>query len=317
MRTHAEHEAGASSFEEALRALRTDERNVALPGLLATYVLLVACVLTAAHLDTLWGYLAFAAPIGLLQYRVTLSGHEAVHRTLCFPGWLNETLGVVGQALVGVNFASYRVQHLDHHRATSMAADPDGHIYGTIVNTPRGWRRVVTWTLGTLVELVIKIGQKGIGSIGRAHAQASSVRTLGYSRFCSVLVVLTQSALLLGLWKLTGHPWAYAALWIGPLFVVAVFLNRCRILVEHGLALLLEVPPVARSIPTVDIVPPAWERLVFAPFLFNYHCSHHLFLTVPHYNLPRLRDLLKNHGVTGYHEVEGSYARALARAMRA
>ena len=307
----------SATFEDALRALRTEQRNVALPGLALTYLGLAALLPLAGHLDTARGYALLAVPIGLLQYRVTLSGHEAVHRTLCFPGWLNETLGVLGQALVGVNFASYRVQHLDHHRATTLADDPDGHIYGGIVGAPRGWRRTLTWTLGTLVELVIKIWQKGLGSIGRAHAEAATVRTVAYSRACSVAVLVAQAGLVALCWRLTGRWYGYALLWIGPLFVVAVFLNRSRILVEHGLALLLDVPPVTRSIPTVDIVPPAWERMVFAPFLFNYHCSHHLFLTVPHYNLPKLRALLKQHGVRGHHEVEGSYLQALARAMRA
>ncbi len=309
--------AAPSDFEAELRALRTDARNVALPGLAGTYVALACLVALALRVDAAWAYLLLAAPIGHLQYRVTLSGHEAVHKTLAFPGWLNETLGVVGQSLVGVNFASYRVQHLDHHRATSLAGDPDGHIYGGIIAAERGWRRVATWVFGTFVELAIKIWQKGVGSIGRAHAARESVATRRYSALCSVAVVVTQTALLLGLWRASGHWYAYGAVWIGPLFVVAVFLNRSRILVEHGLPLLDGVPPVARSLPTVDVVPPAWERWLFAPFYFNYHCCHHLYLSVPHYNLPRLRELLRAHGTAGYHEVEGSYVRALRRTMRA
>jgi fatty acid desaturase len=185
------------------------------------------------------------------------------------------------------------------------------------VKAPRGWRRVFTWTFGTFVELAIKIWQKGIGSIGRAHTDAATVKTIGDSRLHSLCVIGAQLSLLVGLGALSGHWWGYFALWIAPLFGVAVFLNRSRILIEHGLALLAGYPAVSRSIPTVDIVPPAWERWIFAPFLFNYHCCHHLYLTVPHYNLPALRALLKEHGVEGYHEVEGSYVQALARAMRA
>lgn len=317
--THAAAPAPAPEvdFETQLRALRTDLRNVALPGLAATYVALLGLVALALRVDVWWSYLLLAAPIGHLQYRVTLSGHEAVHKTLAFPLWLNEALGVVGQALVGVNFASYRVQHLDHHRATTVQTDPDGHIYGGIIAAERGWRRVATWVLGTFVELVIKIWQKGIGSIGRAHGARASVATWRYSLLCSLAVLSTQSALFVGLWLASGQWYAYGVVWIGPLFVVAVFLNRSRILIEHGLPLLKGLPAVARSIPTVDVVPPAWERWIFAPFYFNYHCSHHLHLSVPHYNLPRLRDLLRAHGAAGYYEVEGSYLRSLRRTMQA
>lgn len=305
-----------ADFEVQLRALRTDARNVALPGLAATYVALGGLVALALHVDAWWGYLLLAGPIGHLQYRVTLSGHEAVHKTLAFPLWLNEALGVVGQALVGVNFASYRVQHLDHHRATTLHADPDGHIYGGIIAAERGWRRVATWIFGTFVELAIKIWQKGVGSLGRTHAARASVTTWRYSALCSLAVLTTQAALLAGLWRVSGHWYAYGVVWIGPLFVIAVFLNRTRILVEHGLPLLDGLPPVARSLPTVDVVPPAWERWIFAPFYFNYHCSHHLHLTVPHYNLPRLRELLRARAAAGYYEVEGSYLRAVRRTMR-
>ena len=45
------------------------------------------------------------------------------------------------------------------------------------------------------------------------------------------------------------------------------------------------------GLPTVDVSPPAWQRLVFAPFWFNHHGAHHLFMAVPHYNLPALVEL--------------------------
>ena len=31
-----------------------------------------------------------------------------------------------------------------------------------------------------------------------------------------------------------------------------------------------------------------WERLLIAPNRVNYHLEHHLLMTVPHYNLPRM-----------------------------
>ena len=65
--------------------------------------------------------------MGVLQYRVVISGHEAVHSTLAYPKPLNEALGVAGQSLVGVNFTAYRLQHLDHHRVRTRSDDPDGH----------------------------------------------------------------------------------------------------------------------------------------------------------------------------------------------
>lgn len=303
-----------AGFEQRLRVLRQDLRNDSLPGLLLCWASLAGLLLAAGALP-LAAWALLWVPIGLLQYRIVLSGHEAVHRTLCRPLWLNELLGVAGQSLVGVNFASYRVQHLDHHRAGDIQADPDGHIYGRIIRAPKGVQRWLTWTLGTAVEVLIKIRQKGVASIGgRPDVTPESVQA---SRRHSVYVVLTQLGLIGLTWAITGWFFAYALLWIGPLFTVAVFLNRSRILVEHGLPLLAGVPPCRRGIPTVDVVVPWWEAAIFSPFSFNYHCCHHLYMTVPHHNLPQLRDLLREFAVPDYYEEDSSYLRCITKAMRA
>ncbi|MCB9764455.1 MAG: fatty acid desaturase [Alphaproteobacteria bacterium] len=330
------------AFEAALADLRKDVRNVALPGLAAAYLGLAALLVLPLLVPSPWVFALTWPLIGILQYRVVISGHEAVHFTLCPGKALNEFLGVFGQAIVGVNFAAYRLQHLDHHRARDLASDPDGHIYGGIINTPRGWRRTAVWIGGTFVEILVKIRQKGTGGYGTHRAQKPD--EVSRRRRHTAYVVLAQLTLmaLCGL-VLAGHrgvdllatspltaagawTWAlhgvggYALLWTGPLFTVAVFLNRSRILVEHGLAMILERETNQEfrgvRIPTVDIVPNVVERVVFSPFLFNYHCCHHLFMTVPHYNLPRVRALCREYGIKGYYEVEGSYLSALARTMR-
>lgn len=39
------------------------------------------------------------------------------------------------------------------------------------------------------------------------------------------------------------------------------------------------------------------ERALIAPNGVNYHLEHHLLMTVPHYNLPRLHRMLRDRGV--------------------
>jgi fatty acid desaturase len=311
----------ASSLDDALRALRQDHRNVALPGLFACWVGIFALLLLPRWLGPL--HLLWGLPLlGVLQYRLVISGHEAVHRTLAWPEWLNELLGVAGQAMVGVSFTAYRLQHLDHHRARSLDDDPDGHIYGTVIRAKPGLQRFLVLTLGTLVELVIKIRQKGTGGFGDREKHPPEVNRRKLRD--SALVVLTQLSLMaLCAWSLDAW-WAYGLLWIAPLFTVAVFLNRCRIVVEHGLAHQLAAGlPGGLSgyggprIPTVDIVPHPLEAWLLAPYAFHYPCCHPLFMAVPHYNLPALRALLRAHQTSGYHEVQGSYLAALRRVVSA
>ena len=272
--------------------------------------------------------------MGVVQYYIVISGHEAVHRTLCASKKLNEFFGVVGQAMVGVNFTAYRLQHIDHHRCASFQEDPDAHIYMKVMSIDAGWKRFFYLVFGTFIEILIKIRQKGSGGYGterdiKEYTKKNMKRD-------SILVVFAQFSLMLAayfcldglplkgvfpLWMEVGAGlvWSYALLWIVPLFCVTVFLNRCRIVIEHGLALRIAEKTKdfgGPRIPTIDVVPNAFERRVFAPFLFNYHCAHHLFMGVPHYQLPKLHRILRDNQFEGHHKIEGGYIRALFRAMK-
>lgn len=332
-----------ATFQEQLKVLRQEQSNQALPGLIATWIALPLVMASPIFLGAPWWSVFFLWPvIGWLQYRIVISGHEAVHKTLCYPEGLNEFFGITGQALVGVNFAAYRLQHMDHHKAAESEQDPDSHIYRGIVETPRGLRRTLVWTAGTLFEILVKIRQKGTGGYGSKRKVSDKVKRDKVLH--TGLVLLLQSSILVatgfGLahmmsvdliemvdkgfvgWAhiLIGLPAGYLLFWFGPLAVFAVFLNRSRILIEHGLPLALakEMPEGwgGKRIPTVDIVPGRLEQELFAPFSFNYHCAHHLFMAVPHYNLAKLRALCIEHKVSGYHEIQGSYLQALMRTMR-
>ncbi len=308
-----------AAFAARLKLLRNDHRNVALPGLVAAYAGVVGLLLAPLWLSP-WHLLWIVPLMGVLQYRIVISGHEAVHHTLVWPRALNEAFGVFGQAIVGVNFAAYRLQHLDHHKVRTRAQDPDGHIYGWVIEARPGLPRLGVLIFGTAIEIAIKVYQKGTGGIGTKSPHPPAVQAA--KRRHTAYVILAQLSLIAITWATTGWFFGYLVLWILPLFGVAVFLNRCRIVVEHGLAHLIaqRLPGGFQEfgglrIPTVDIVPRPVEGWILAPFRFNYHCCHHLFMTVPHYNLPQLRELLREHQYSGYHEVHGSYLDALSRCI--
>jgi fatty acid desaturase len=50
-----------------------------------------------------------------------------------------------------------------------------------------------------------------------------------------------------------------------------------------------------------------WERILLAPNHVNYHLEHHLLMTVPHYNLPRMHDLLKQRGALDHALIAHGY----------
>ena len=58
-----------------------------------------------------------------------------------------------------------------------------------------------------------------------------------------------------------------------------------------------------------------WERLFLAPNFVNYHLEHHLLMTVPHYNLPKMHRMLAEKGLLEHALVTDGYAEVLRRAV--
>jgi fatty acid desaturase len=281
-------------LEARIQALRQSQSDV---GLARVGVALVGIAIS-------WGLAAALSPIhwlwlvpviGLCQYRLVISGHEAVHGTLCRSKSLNDVVGLVGQALIGVSFGAYREQHLAHHRATATTEDPDGHIYGPVIAVTPGARRAFVWIFGVVPEIATKLRQKGVAASGGVGA-----------------VLAAQLGLAIAAGAVMHAWWGWVVLWGAPLGV-AILLNRTRLVIEHGLALEMDRP--GSRLPTVDIVAPAWQRLLLSPFAFNYHCAHHLFMAVPHHALPELHAYLRERNHPGFVVAEGDYVHSLRRVI--
>ncbi len=313
-------------MEEELKRLRNTPQWNGIWTVALFSVLLVCITFAFSRLGPLH-WLWLIPLMGWVQYYIVISGHEAVHRTLCPSKKLNEGIGVLGQATIGVNFTAYRLQHMDHHRTATYETDPDAHIYIGVMKQAPGWRRFLWLTMGTFIEILIKIRQKGVEGYGTKRNIKPAVQK--NMRRDSILVILCQLGWMsLGWYVLNLHQYvlqyvpnemmdglmsmgligkglllggelvaSYAVFWTIPLFCITVFLNRCRIVIEHGLALAMvsDVPEFnGPRIPTVEVHPSLLERLIFAPFMFNYHGSHHAYMTVPYYHLPELNRIMRD-----------------------
>jgi len=120
---------------------------------------------------------------------------------------------------------------------------------------------------------------------------------------------VTNALLLAGLAAL-GHPALYL-LWIGAWLTTNTLVTRIRAIAEHALTPDAD-DPLGNTRTTLTRW---WERLLVAPNRVNYHLEHHLLMTVPHYNLPRMHALLRERGVLEHACVEpGGYRAVLRRA---
>src|SRR5687768_2371294 len=94
--------------------LRKDQRNAhAAVHVLATYLLIALNIWVLKAYPNWPTYIFTFFFLGFMQYRLVMSTHEAVHKTLFFPTSLNEFFGVFHSALVGISFFNYRKTHLE------------------------------------------------------------------------------------------------------------------------------------------------------------------------------------------------------------
>jgi len=137
------------------------------------------------------------------------------------------------------------------------------------------------------------LGSRGKGSgNGADHVsfgKTAGTRPTGWQNLRGVIVT---NAILLGLLAAVGHPALYL-LWVAAWFTTYSLVTRLRAIAEHNM-----VPDRDDEMRnTRTTLASWWERLFIAPNHVNYHLEHHLLMSVPFYNLPRMHRMLRDRGV--------------------
>src|SRR5512139_1614409 len=226
--------------------------------------------------------------IGARQLGCAILMHEASHRSLFRNHALNDWAGNWLAAYpVWLDLVPYRAYHLRHHTKTWTAEDPD---IGLAMPFPVSKR-----------SMTRKIWRDLSGQTGWKRARATLRRDLGRSRgkvkredsgAPALRGVIVTNVMLLTACTLAGHPALYL-LWVAAWFTTFSLVMRIRSIAEHAM-----VPDIADELGnTRTTLARWWERLLIAPNRVNFHLEHHLLMTVPHYNLPRLHRMLRSRGV--------------------
>jgi fatty acid desaturase len=242
--------------------------------------------------------------IGGRQLSCAAIMHDAAHRALFRNRALNDWAGNWLAAYpVWSDVDRYRPYHLQHHARTGRPDDPDLGLVRPFPITRPSLRRKVWRDLS--------------GRTGRKFARGAWQRS--FARYGSDPVArraargaLVSNLVLLALLAAAGRPELYL-LWIAAWLTTYTLVTRIRSIAEHALTPDAD-DPLGN---TRTVLARWWERLLFAPNRLNYHLEHHLLMTVPHYNLPRMHRLLAERGALDGACVERSYVDILARAASA
>ena len=250
--------------------------------------------------------LVAVAIIGSRQLGLAILMHDAAHRALLKNRSWNDW---VGNWLCGYpiwnDVHPYRRYHLQHHAKTWTSEDPDLELANPFPITRASLNRKV-WR-----DLSGQTGWKRFLAIlnrdlGRSRGRARRDFGAGMQALHGVMIT---NLVLLGLLALFGHAALYL-LWVIAWFTTYSLVMRIRSIAEHAM-----VPDIQDDLRnTRTTLARWWERLLIAPNRVNFHLEHHLLMTVPHYNLPRLHRMLRDRGALDGACVTQGYANVLSLA---
>jgi fatty acid desaturase len=287
-------------------------------------VLLVAHAWTVifgsmAALAWAWSFhWALAIPVWLIgimlvggrQLGIAILMHDAAHRALAKTPWLNDCLGQWFCAWpVAAELHGYRAYHLQHHRKTQQADDPDIGLSAPFPITRVSlWRKILRDITGqtTLKQRTAQIRS----ALGDPKWPWRRRATRFLQRLGGPILV---NAILFALVWAAGHPEMYLLLWVVPFFTWLPLITRLRNIAEH--AVVPDNDDPFRNARTTIANP--IMRAILAPYWVNYHVEHHLLMWVPGHQLPKLHRMLLAKGYRPKMEIQPGYLKVLAMASSA
>jgi len=300
---------------DEIRDLRAIREHRAWLTIIVNYGLIAASMALVAYAPNALTVVLALCIIGTRQLGLAVIMHESAHYTLFKNRRLND---FVGNWLAGypiyLSADMYRAHHLEHHTKTWTEEDPDlGLANGFPVSKASMARKVMRDLLGItglkqligttyLVVKVVRGEQVDAGTLPLRLERGPAIRMVAGT-------VVTNVVLMAALWSL-GQPMLYL-LWLGAWLTTNKLVARIRSIAEHAV-----VPDPADPLGQTRTVRAGWlERLFIAPNRVQYHLEHHLLMTVPHYNLPKFHEMLRDRGVLDGACVTDNYAQVLRRAV--
>ncbi|MGP8214899.1 MAG: fatty acid desaturase family protein [Bacteroidia bacterium] len=253
--------------------------------------------------------------IGGKQLACAILMHDAAHNALFKSKKLNTFMGQWFAAyVIWQDMERYRPYHIKHHVTTGSTEDPDITLTKGYPTTIISFVRKVSRDLigasgikGHIAVLLMHFGylkyQLG-GAIEKINLKGQSKMAIAATAIKNMAGPVIANLILFGICLLFGKPWLYW-IWIISLLTTYNFSLRIRSIAEHSC-----VPDSNNPLKnTRTVYAKWWEKILFAPHHVNYHVEHHLLMTVPSYNLPKMHQLIKARGYYDEGLLEQNYWR--------
>ena len=277
---------------DELRGLRQRSDVRGLWCVAHAWLVILGCMVALAVYPHPLVWLAGVMIVGARQLGLAILMHDAAHGVLTERRWLNEWLGQYACSWpLFADMHAYRAYHLQHHRHTQQAADPDLSLSAPFPITRASFRRKILRDLTGQTMFKQRLAQfrKGVWRLRGA---------IGFN--LGFLLVLTMA----GQWHL------FFLLWAVPYFTWFPMVTRIRNIAEHAMVPDNDDPFRNARTTKANLL---WRALV-APYWVNYHVEHHLIMYIPCYRLARFHRLLIAKGYGDRMELQPGYLPVLGLA---
>jgi len=276
----------------AVRNFSQVDASLSLAALAFDWLWIGGAITLSLWASNIYVYALSVIMIGARQHGLLIIVHEGVHYRLCRTRLFNDIVSDVFAALP-IFFCTYgyRIHHLAHHGHLNTEKDPDWSRKANLRDWtfPQRPRMLAVTFMRVALSSWYKMAQlfwtmSGLGRrstwVEPAQRRVLARKIVFYGALASVLTIFSGWSFFLFYWMI-------------PYLIVMPLVERVRSVSEHfGLQY---NHPFTQS---RDVLSTPVESFFFGPHNIRYHMVHHLFPTVPQYNLPKLHEVLM--GMEGY-----------------
>lgn len=283
--------------KDELKSLREKSDLKALASFLWTWGLIAGAFAMAIVWTNPLTILLGIIILGGRQLALGVMNHDCAHHAFFKSPKVDEFVGhYLCGAPMNTSLHAYRAYHLKHHKYAGTPDDPD---IGFVKNYPVSKE---------------SLRRKFVRDLTGRTGFRDTMRKIRNFRLSNNWPWLTFHVLLLATLTLAGAPWAYLMWWAAELTLYPAIV-RLRQIGEHGTA--KDRSNLEPRLNTGTTVAPFWQRVFIAPNDVNYHLEHHMFASIPPYNLGRLHRILASRGYyDGYDCISHGYVDVIRRAVR-
>jgi fatty acid desaturase len=218
--------------------------------------------------------------VGSRYYALFILGHDGMHRRLFRTRWLNDLWNdVFCHGAIGAITRINNRNHLRHHQYLATELDPDRHKHACFNKADPGELIGYVTGIAGLMRTTRNVFRPRTGETAPADDED---RFAGYGLRDVAILAGVQGSILVGLWSTIGW-WAYPVLWLLPVYAFAYLGDNLRSFAEHSHP---ERDDRADRHRLITYLSNPLERWFVAPLNMNYHAVHHLWPSIPYYNLP-------------------------------